>query len=401
MAFDVDSGGLQVVRQILDTLADIGIPKSFVNVSTSGSKGFHIELFFDHLMYTDELKILYKYVVLKCELNPRLVEFRPTYGQAIKLPLSVHHKTGMLCWFYNTDTLTQIQSYEYVFAIKKISNEYIREIIKNVCAPYVKNCVVEPLNEKNEIENGVKYPGLLSDYSKENLPKLTEIGERHQMMLAVALIVPTKGMSANKIYKILMEWWNSQDHDLSKSQEEEIQNDARAIAEWAVGRQRVEDRRRYWYVEKSVLTDKDVIWILRHSRNRNVRRILFYLMSWCSGHKCCFTAYHRIGRIVGCSKACAVSVLKELADEKVVTPIAGEIRFNDGRFERRETCYLIYKPVEKSRRKVEIDVGRINKEFESIYFGTQVKLIGEEKMLEYFTDAEIKNYLSWKEVMGL
>lgn len=63
-----------------------------------------MELIFDKLVYTNRLYALYSMVISQANLDPRKVEFRLLPGNAIKLPLSIHGKTGNVCWFVDQKT---------------------------------------------------------------------------------------------------------------------------------------------------------------------------------------------------------------------------------------------------------------------------------------------------------
>lgn len=102
MCLDVDTPDKALVQNILEALTELGIQEDMLHVSNSGGKGFHIDLFFDSLMYTEDLKTLYNHLGAMMDLSK--VEFRPTYKQSIKLPLSVHCKTGNVCWYLDKHT---------------------------------------------------------------------------------------------------------------------------------------------------------------------------------------------------------------------------------------------------------------------------------------------------------
>lgn len=102
LCFDVDTQDAQLVQNLLRELEKLGIPRDMLHVSTSGGKGYHVDLFFDELMYTKDLKTLYLHLVSR--VNMEHVEFRPTHRQSIKLPLSAHGKTGAMCWYLDRDT---------------------------------------------------------------------------------------------------------------------------------------------------------------------------------------------------------------------------------------------------------------------------------------------------------
>ena len=46
ISVDVDEGGKKVVRQVVDTFVKFGIPMDRIYVSTSGRKGYHVDIFF-------------------------------------------------------------------------------------------------------------------------------------------------------------------------------------------------------------------------------------------------------------------------------------------------------------------------------------------------------------------
>ena len=104
ICFDVDDGSADTVRAIIHGLTALGFPKDRIHVSLSGGKGYHVEMFFDRLVYTNRLFTLYSMVIRQAHLDPRKVEFRPLPGNAIKLPLSIHGKTGNVCWFVDPKT---------------------------------------------------------------------------------------------------------------------------------------------------------------------------------------------------------------------------------------------------------------------------------------------------------
>ena len=121
ICFDVDLPDPSEVRRLMDAMVFYGVPRDLIYVSTSGGKGYHVELFFDGLVYTDRLRTFFDCVVLKAESNPLKVEFRPTNGLSIKLPLSVHFKTGRVCWYLDRDTLQPIEDPAYVLQIQQMA----------------------------------------------------------------------------------------------------------------------------------------------------------------------------------------------------------------------------------------------------------------------------------------
>lgn len=121
MCFDVDDGNPDSVRAIMGYLERCGIDRRFICVSSSGGKGYHVEVFFDRLVSTWMQKRVYAWVIAETGLDRHKIEFRPTSRQAIKLPLCVHHKTGNICWYLDAETLEPIESQEFVMSIERMS----------------------------------------------------------------------------------------------------------------------------------------------------------------------------------------------------------------------------------------------------------------------------------------
>lgn len=103
-------------------LEDYYINSNHIHVSISGSKGYHVTLFFDGMIQYDELKPFYHEVLSKIDEDIHTVEFRPS-GQGVKLPLSINRKTNKVCWFCDTFTLEPIPDKNYILSIEPMNLE--------------------------------------------------------------------------------------------------------------------------------------------------------------------------------------------------------------------------------------------------------------------------------------
>lgn len=124
IALDVDFKDNALARwttlKVIDVLvSEFHINRRDIHVSTSGNKGYHIELFFDEPIKAADVKAFYDRVMAQVgHVDGGEVEYRPSWTQGVKLPLGVHQKTGNRCWFVDNWTLKPIESYEYLLAIK-------------------------------------------------------------------------------------------------------------------------------------------------------------------------------------------------------------------------------------------------------------------------------------------
>ena len=139
LVFDVDMKNrapgvaIDIARHLV---VHYGINKEEVHISFSGGKGYHITLFFDEVVQDKTLMKLYNEVLSSLGLDKKLVEFRPTNKQGVKIPLGIHKKTGNYMCFCNYDLDTGLiehldreESFKYFLEIKQTSLIEFKEFI--------------------------------------------------------------------------------------------------------------------------------------------------------------------------------------------------------------------------------------------------------------------------------
>lgn len=129
LCFDVDckQNSKEVTQRLVGTLQEqYGFDKEQILVSFSGSKGYHVELFFDKAIPVKELQLFYRLVINDLGADRTEIEFRNTYSQAVKLPLSLNWKTKSKCYLVDTDTLEPVPD-EHIFNIKKVDTELFKQ----------------------------------------------------------------------------------------------------------------------------------------------------------------------------------------------------------------------------------------------------------------------------------
>lgn len=137
--FDVDMKeqakdvALSIARHLI---VHYGIDKNEVHISFSGSKGYHVALFYDEVVQDITLYKLYNEVVATLGLDKSLVEFRPTSKQGVKLPLGLHKKTDNYMAFceYDIETgvlnhLSRQESLDYFTSIQPTSLVEFKELV--------------------------------------------------------------------------------------------------------------------------------------------------------------------------------------------------------------------------------------------------------------------------------
>lgn len=123
MTFDVDTqeNARHMTYRLVNLLIEeFGVAQEHIHVSVSGSKGYHVDLFFE-FMQNKHIEIFYKKVIQAMEVEESEIELRPTAGQGVKLPLGTHQKTKNKCWFVDTITLEPIKNLDHILTIKPMT----------------------------------------------------------------------------------------------------------------------------------------------------------------------------------------------------------------------------------------------------------------------------------------
>lgn len=324
MTFDVDDGRQATVKKIIEVLVGLGLPRDRIYVSTSGGKGFHVDLFFDNLVYTDKLRILYDYVCIEGGLDPVKVEFRPTHKQAIKLPLSRHCRTGNICWYLDRDTFEPIEHLDYILEIEKIPSEIILEIIEDLPLKFP-----IPTREDLDYKFSDKVPAKkieTDDGDTYEFPILREPGTRHDTMISIAVYCRSRGYSQEQIEALLVEWAEEQNPEFITDPMSVVHDDAARLAEW-VWREsfhiRSMDRK------EVVITRRDVEKVLAQP-TKTMRKLVFLLICHEKRFGSLSMSCERIGGFIGCTGRSAHSSLYDLKSRNVINLVEGKVTAKQG-----------------------------------------------------------------------
>lgn len=316
MTFDVDDGNKDTVRKIIEILADVGVPRDKIYVSTSGGKGFHVDLFFDNLVYTEKLRILYDYVCIEGGLDPVKVEFRPTHKQAIKLPLSAHCRTGNVCWFLDQETFAPIERIDYILEVQQMEAEKINEVVDGLP---MKTPIPDTEDLNPRFSDGVKTKKIDGEGGYE-FPVLHEAGARNNTMVSIAVYCRSKGYPQEKIESLLIEWADSQNPEYITDPMSVVYDTASRLAQW-VWR---EDFHVKSTERKEVeITHRDVEMVL-NQRTKTMRKLVFLLICHEKRFGSLCMPVKKIGEFIGCSPAGVNKCLADLRSAGTVNMAEGK-----------------------------------------------------------------------------
>ena len=310
ISVDVDLGEPDVVCKVIDTMTEMGIPRELIYVSYSGRKGYHVDIFFEDYIYNTCAEKFYWALIERSGLNPRKVEFRPTYGQAIKLPLGVHQVTHKRCWFVDRDTLEPIESFEYVFGIKRIPKAYMDELVDNIVNEHMR----ELYNRIAEQTSNSVHAHTNTDMGDESLT-VKAPGTRHNIQKKVAARARMDGCEFDDIVRVQMEWYRKQDSGLIRSTESEVQADAELLASWAVKNVAIKHHPENKKYDSYFRIHMSSIPYILKAPNRSIRMVLFLLIVFCDRYGEAKISYKTISEYTGFSEESVAKAIKWLSSE--------------------------------------------------------------------------------------
>lgn len=391
LAFDIDYPDPEAVRKVVDGCVEFGIPREYVHLSTSGGKGYHAEVFFDSLVSTGVQRGFYNWVLDRMGLDPGKVEFRPTFTQAVKLPLSVHQKTGNMCWYVD-DALSPIESIGYVHSIRK----YPSAEFENLCALRDSAHAPSPKRKPREAAPVNPKPHKQEWDGCGELPRLTRKGQRNAMMVDIARTLITKrGYSRTQCKKMLVDWYRKQDPDLIGSPRGEVLRDIDNIVKWA----KVRDV--YPPVMKpEAIVGKDALANALAPRTKACRLILYYLTAGtlASSTGECWVTRERLAEAAGIAIPTVSECVGRLRKEGYIEVFVGRVLMNESGFHALPNRYAVHDPPPLEKKEawkapgdsVTIRMEDIEKDFRGGYYCTLREAFSEKWLKERLTKSEME-----------
>lgn len=402
ISVDVDAGGKDAVRKVLDAFEKLGIPRDKMYVSTSGKKGYHVDLFFSPWIYNEKAKNLYDLMIWLSGLDPKKVEFRPTHKQAVKIPLGVHAATGNRCWFLDRDTLKPVEDMNYIYNIEAIDREIVPPILKAWNPKRWNELYAEMICNGTGGDNSIlKEIEFDEDYYESK--RLREVGTRHDTMVEIAYDMRTYGANAKQIEKALRGFYYRQDMWLIESPEEVVLEDIENISEWAEANVLV---RRYRPAanegkNRSFVLDKYDINAVLTAETSAARKIAFLIYAYCRMFGAAHLSYNYISECTGLSQATIKKSIKLLTDRRIIFRKSGGCHYRNGMLMKQANTYFVSSnhifgcPADEmlTADSVEITAKLTPDLFLPIYYGALTHVCKPEYLERFLMKTEMKNML--------
>lgn len=236
VTFDVDvpdkTEAKRVVLALYESLNNLGIPTHKIYTSWSGTKGYHVDIYFSKEIPYKSMEKLYN-AAIKSTLNllggnlEGQIEKRPSPTQGLKLPLSINFKNknqiDNICWYVDVqNNFTPIRSLDFILTIEPIDAQIISDLINDLPDVETDQSLANgKILEKNRIN--VDFSNFY--LSKEDLNTLEKLyneglknsGTRNASLCKLAIYFNTLKVKKSECNQLLKDWMDNQDPNLYKT----------------------------------------------------------------------------------------------------------------------------------------------------------------------------------------
>ena len=348
MCFDVDIKDDKLcewaVYKIVNALQDLGIAGKYIHISISGSKGYHIEIFFDEPVYLNNIETLYLMVLNETDLlniDYGEIELRPCKTKTnkvlgVKLPLGKNLKTNNTCWFCDYGKgLLPIKKYDYVLSIESMPKEILLDILEkedDITVTPEQQDKIEAITEKHkplsEYKNNVDEKYTVEQIENIITNGLQIKGSRHNALFNIIKYYKHLGVSQEDNKEWVTEWMHQQDKTTYTTKWETVLLDIEEILEYVY-------TNNCSFVIKNLNIDvsmEEIMEIIKikgknnqltlysllvHSKRYSVKSGQFYM------------SYNQMMEVTGLTKMTLIKIIHQLEDLKlIVVTRGGKAKYN-------------------------------------------------------------------------
>ncbi|BCB40550.1 hypothetical protein BCJMU51_5468 [Bacillus cereus] len=362
ISFDVDIPSQELVRSIYQVLNEIGISSEFIHTSWSGSKGYHVDIYFSKVIEYSKMVKLFDYVTSAVfHMHPNIdkdkIECRPSPSQGLKLPLGINRKnkdsSSNICWYVDiNNNFKPIQRLEYILDIKPIDAIQIQSIIKEIS-------YFDTISKNKSITHKVHpsksyYKQTVSGEtlnSLENLFKngLRKKGTRHKSLLKLAIWLNTRNHSKESCEEVLRGWMENQNKEYYETPLKICYKEINRIIEGVYSKNIVLGRGKP--KTKIAVSRNDLLTIHQYPKkfHKTINALLIHSKRYADENSQFYMTYEQISKAAPCSPRTAISHIKELEELKAISVTRSPILFNG------ETPYNLPNKYELNLNLVECD----------------------------------------------
>lgn len=338
MCFDVDVKDQElakwVVYKIVDCLQDFGIAGKYIHIGLSGSKGYHVEIFFDEPVYNSDVEKLYWMVLDETDLrniNYGEVELRPCKTKTnktlgVKLPLGINLKTNNICWFCDYGKgLSPIKKYDYVLSIEQMPKEILLDILEkeeDILVTPEQQYIIEAITEKHKPLPEYKQ-NVDEKYTVEQVENLITnglqiTGSRHNALFNISKYYKHLGLSKEDNKDFIIQWMEQQNITTYTTKWESVLTDIDEIVEYIYNNN-------CSFVVKNLNIDislEEIMEIIK-VEGKNDRLVLYSLLVHSKRYAVksgvFYMSYNQMMKVAGLTKMTCIKIVHNLEDLGLLT----------------------------------------------------------------------------------
>jgi len=332
------------VYKIVDSLQNLGVSGKYIHISLSGSKGYHVEIFFDKPVYNTDIEKLYNIVLnefdltdLKkhgdIELRPCITKTNSVFG--LKLPLGVNLKTNNICWFCDySKSLKPIKKYEYILSIEQMPKEILLGILEkenDIPITPKQQYDIEEIKEKHkslpEYKNNIDEKFTIDKVLDLIHNGLQITGSRHNALFNIIKYYKHVGFSKDIAKEYIIQWMEQQDKTTYTTKWEAVISDINEIIEYVYSNN-------CSFVVKNIdinismeeITEITEIIKIKGKNNRLVLySLLIHSKRYATKNGMFYMSYAQMTQVTGIkSRTTLIKIIKELEELKLINVIRDE-----------------------------------------------------------------------------
>lgn len=354
LTFDVDfDSDIQLSKwntlKVVYTLIELGVPAERIYVSSSGNKGFHVDLYFSSTLSNKKMNMFYQLVMERCgykpnkdnseeivryETNGGMIEQRPVgLNQGVKLPLGVHQKTvdKKRCYYVDVDNNFAPLAMDYILTIEKLDVDVINTILDEhtefslegeIQAVKQTRAFIESKYKPLPIyEQGLDEQATLEAFEKLEREGLTVKGTRNNSTMKVARYYKHLGYTEEEVVTLLDEWLHWQDRYMYDTPLETCYKEHREIARLLFKR----DLGIVTRSKKVEITYNEMVQILEAKKKNNKLTLFAMLMHskhYANKNGVFYMTYKQLSETTTLTEKNARENMKKLVEQGLVEIVA-------------------------------------------------------------------------------
>ncbi|MCF2650055.1 MULTISPECIES: helix-turn-helix domain-containing protein [Niallia] len=341
ISFDVDVPSKEVVQSIYQVLNQIGISSEFIYTSWSGTKGYHVDVYFSEVIgYLNMVKLFdyveYKVLQIHIHIEENKIECRPSPNQGLKLPLGINRKSkdmnSNVCWYVNND-FQPIKKLDYILDIKQIDKNQILTIIKRL--PTIESEGVsknEPGTKKGISDSATHYKQIKLSETQNYLQNLLDYGlrkkgTRHKSLLGLAKLLNTRNLSSESCEKELREWMINQKKEYYDTPLETCFKEISRIVEGVYSKNIVLGKGEP--KTKITISRNDLLTIHQYPKkfHKTINALFIHSKRFADENGEFYMTYEQISKAAPCSLRTAMDHIKSLEELKIINVTRSPVLF--------------------------------------------------------------------------